>query len=192
MRDLAFVPVPPLVAAVAHLVAAEVATRRLRASDAERALSVAEDAARQCGVTALRTDVAQARQRLDGVAARLVGAEGTTPLRIADLEGLLASDRLIVDACRRRLRRGGREVSLVQRPVQFELLLALAILRAPHPEVRELAVKGVIRPEDVSSTNDVAWDRVAEARIVYGGRGVLSDVQQPRYGQQLFDILFPF
>jgi flagellar L-ring protein precursor FlgH len=64
-------------------------------------------------------------------------------------------------------------------------------IRVNH-EVRELAVKGVIRPEDVSSTNAVPWDKVAEARIVYGGRGVLSDVQQPRYGQQLFDILFPF
>ena len=64
-------------------------------------------------------------------------------------------------------------------------------IRVNH-EVREIAVKGVIRPQDVTPTNDVAWDKVAEARIVYGGRGVLSDVQQPRYGQQLFDIVFPF
>ena len=64
-------------------------------------------------------------------------------------------------------------------------------IRVNH-EVRELAVKGVIRPEDVSPTNVVAWDKVAEARIVYGGRGILSDIQQPRYGQQLFDIVFPF
>lgn len=64
-------------------------------------------------------------------------------------------------------------------------------IRVNH-EVRELAVKGVIRPEDVNPTNDVTWDKVAEARIVYGGRGVLSDVQQPRYGAQLFDIVFPF
>lgn len=59
-------------------------------------------------------------------------------------------------------------------------------------ELRELTVVGVIRPEDISSLNEVPYDKIAEARIAYGGRGVLSDVQQPRTGQQLYDILFPF
>ena len=58
--------------------------------------------------------------------------------------------------------------------------------------MRELLVTGVIRPEDIAFDNTVAYDKIAEARISYGGRGHISDVQQPRYGQQLFDVVFPF
>jgi flagellar L-ring protein FlgH len=61
-----------------------------------------------------------------------------------------------------------------------------------NAELRELAVAGVIRPQDIASDNTVQHDRLAEARIAYGGRGTLSDLQQPRYGQQLMDIILPF
>ena len=59
-------------------------------------------------------------------------------------------------------------------------------------EVRVLLVAGIIRPEDISATNTVDSAQMAEARISYGGRGPLTEVQAPRYGQQFFDIIMPF
>ncbi len=59
-------------------------------------------------------------------------------------------------------------------------------------EVRELVITGIIRPEDIASDNTIPYSQVAEARIGYGGRGHISDVQQPRYGQQVYDVIMPF
>lgn len=59
-------------------------------------------------------------------------------------------------------------------------------------ELRELNVSGYVRPEDISRQNEIAYDKIASARISYGGRGQISQMQQPRYGQQLTDIVLPF
>jgi flagellar L-ring protein precursor FlgH len=59
-------------------------------------------------------------------------------------------------------------------------------------ELRQLSIAGVVNPSDVSRSNTIAYDRVAEARISYGGRGRISEVQQPSWGQQINDNLKPF
>ena len=59
-------------------------------------------------------------------------------------------------------------------------------------EKRILELAGVIRPEDIGIDNAISYDKVAEARVSYGGKGQITDVQQPRYGQQVYDVLFPF
>lgn len=59
-------------------------------------------------------------------------------------------------------------------------------------ELRELQVAGIVRPEDISRRNEITYDKIAGARISYGGRGRITDVQQPRYGQQIYEIIAPF
>lgn len=59
-------------------------------------------------------------------------------------------------------------------------------------ELRELIVTGIVRPQDISRDNSIPHTKIAEARISYGGRGQLTQAQQARWGQQIYDALFPF
>lgn len=59
-------------------------------------------------------------------------------------------------------------------------------------EMRELLVSGYVRPEDISRQNEITYDKIASARVSYGGRGQITDVQQPRIGQQVLDVVLPF
>ena len=59
-------------------------------------------------------------------------------------------------------------------------------------ELRELVLTGIVRPQDIGRDNSIRHSQIAEARVIYGGRGQLTDVQQARWGQQIYDALFPF
>jgi flagellar L-ring protein precursor FlgH len=73
---------------------------------------------------------------------------------------------------------------------------ALAILARQEVrvnyELREMLVSGVVRAQDIDADNSVSHEKIAEMQVAYGGRGTLSDLQQPRWGTQIWDILFPF
>ncbi len=61
-----------------------------------------------------------------------------------------------------------------------------------NSELRDLQVAGIIRPEDISRRNTITYEKIADARVIYGGRGTITDLQNPRYGQQALDALLPF
>lgn len=117
---------PPSLAAVAELAAAELALRGLRIGPARDALARAQDAADRSRVPALLAEVAELRALLDRPAARRRSAGGEQALRLDEAAALLASGALVVDACRRGLRAGEAWRPLARRPVLFALALALA------------------------------------------------------------------
>ncbi|WP_417250310.1 flagellar basal body L-ring protein FlgH [Celeribacter sp.] len=95
----------------------------------------------------------------------------------------------------------------VQRNEKLELMVAATIIDVlpngvlhiqgsqevrVNYEIRELLVEGFVRPEDISRKNEITYDKIASARISYGGRGQITQMQQPRYGQQIADIVLPF
>jgi len=117
---------PPSLAAVAELSAAELALRSLRIGAARAALARAHEAADRARVPALLAEVAEARAALDRPAARRLVAGGEQALRLDEVSALLASDALVVDACRLRLGVGAAWRPLARRPVLFALARALA------------------------------------------------------------------
>ena len=117
---------PPALAAVAELTSAELALRSLRIGKAQAALGRAQEAALQAHVPALLAEVAEMRSALERPAARRLSAEGEQTLRLGEVAALLASDALVVDACRRGLGAGDSWQPLARRPVLFSLARALA------------------------------------------------------------------
>lgn len=119
-------PFPPAWRAAHELVVAGIAMRRLRTKEARAALVRAERAARDAGIAALLAEVESASHVLNTPAARLIAHGEERPLLLEEVEALLASQALIVDACRYVVRYAGTVVSLATRPVLFTLARALA------------------------------------------------------------------
>jgi tetratricopeptide (TPR) repeat protein len=119
-------PFPPASRAAHELVVAGIAMRRLRTKDARAALARAERAARFARIPALTAEVDSAVLVFNSPAARLIAGGEGRPLRLEEVEGLLASKAFVVDACRHVVRRGDTIVSLATRPVLFGLARALA------------------------------------------------------------------
>jgi hypothetical protein len=126
LDELARKALPPLLEAVAQLLRFETAVRRGGTVPARAALTRARRAAALVRIPALTAEIARVGKTLELPAASLVVAGVARQLRLAEVEDLLASPRLIVDACRRALRCGGTVVALARRPVLFALLSTLA------------------------------------------------------------------
>ena len=119
-------PMPPSLLAVAELATAELALRTLRIGAAQAALARAHEAAGRARVPALQAEVAEARAAFERPAARRVAAGSEHSLRLDEVAALLASDALVLDACRRGLRAGEAWLPLARRPILFALACALA------------------------------------------------------------------
>ena len=119
-------PLPPAARTIHELVTAGIAMRRLATKAARDALARAREAADAARIPALRAEVDSAAHTLDAPAARLIARGRERTLRLDEVETLLASDALVVDACRHVVRCGGTVVSLATRPVLFALARALA------------------------------------------------------------------
>jgi hypothetical protein len=125
LAELDPTPLPPALEAAHELVVAGIAMRRLQTKAAREALARAGTAARAAGIPALAAEVESASLILDTPAARLLARGAERPLLLEEVEALLASEVLVVDACRHAVRDAGMVVSLATRPVLFALARAL-------------------------------------------------------------------
>lgn len=118
-------PLPPASKVAYELVSAGIAIRRLRTKAARAALARAKDAARKADIPALMAEAENTSIMMDTPVARLISRGEERPLLLEEVEGLLASELLVVDACRHAVRKAGMAVSLATRPVLFALARAL-------------------------------------------------------------------
>ncbi|MGY3615741.1 helix-turn-helix domain-containing protein [Bradyrhizobium sp. USDA 10063] len=144
LADLDPAPFPPASRAAHELVVAGIAMRRLRTKPARAALARAEAAARQARIPALTAEVESAALLLGTPAARLIARGEERPILLDEVEALLASTSLVVDACRYVVRETDTTVSLATRPVLFALARALAEAW-PNDVTRETLVARAFR-----------------------------------------------
>lgn len=177
-------PLPPAATATRELVVAGIAMRRVHARTARDALARAERAARQAGIPALTAEIETARHILDTPAARLVTRGEERPLLIEEVEALLASDALVVDACRHLVRAGHTRVSLANRPLLFTLAHELANAW-PGDLSRDLLITRVFRTRHANESHRVRL-RVEVGRL----RTLLQPLADVRATRQGF-VLAP-
>jgi hypothetical protein len=165
-------PVPAALRATHELLLAGIAMRRIRSEPARAALNRAREAARQSGIPALAAEVESARLALSTPAARLIARSEERPLRLEEVEALLASDAFVVDACRHVVRHERKTVSLTTRPVLFALVRALGEAW-PGDAARDTLVARVFRLKAADESHRARL-RVEMARL----RAVLRPLAQ--------------
>ena len=152
LRELDSTGLPPVLAAVAELGVTELALRSLRTGDARAALLRARHAANRAQVPALLAEVADAWSAFERPAARRLHQGEEQPLRLEDVESLLASGALVVDACRHGLRAGGDWLPLARRPILFALARELAAAW-PGDVAREALIHSAFRTRHPDETH---------------------------------------
>ncbi|MES3676627.1 helix-turn-helix domain-containing protein [Halomonas elongata] len=152
LADIDTAPLPPALRAAHELVVAGIATRRLKTGRVHAALARAENAARAAGIPALMAEVETASRILRTTAARRMTRDDACPLLLEDVEALLASRALVVDACRHVVRHADSVVSLTRRPVLFALVRALGE-SWPDDVPRETLIKRAFRTRYVDETH---------------------------------------
>jgi hypothetical protein len=170
---------PPALRSVHELVAAGIAIRRLRTTAARAAVARAEAAAREAGIPALEAEVASALAVLTAPAARLIASGETRPVRVDQVETLLASNTFVVDACRHVVRHARTAVSLTRRPVLFALVRALGEAW-PADVTRETLVARAFGAKDADDSHRARL-RVEIGRLRQALR-VLADVSATKQG----------
>lgn len=172
-------PFPPPWRAAHELVVAGIAIRRLRTKPAREALARARRAAREAGIPALSAEVERAAVVLNTPAARLIASGQARLLLLEEVEALLASDALVVDACRNVVRDPGSAVSLATRPVLFALARALAEAW-PGDASRDVLVARAFRAKTVDESHRARL-RVEVGRLRAELR-MLADVRATKRG----------
>jgi hypothetical protein len=189
-------PFPPALRVAHELVVAGIAMRRLQAKTARAALARAERAARHAGIPALTAEVANASLILDTPSARLIASGEERLLLLDEVETLLASKALVVDACRQLVRDPGTVVSLARRPVLFALARALGEAW-PEDVPRDTLVARAFRAKHADESHRARLRvEMGRLRTVLGTLGSVSATKRgfvlvPRAAREVFVLARP-
>ncbi len=183
LADLDPSPLPPAARAGHELAVAGVAIRRLRTEPARQALAQAADAAQKAGIPALAVEVGEAAKALEAPAARLIDGGTQRLLQLQEVEALLASDTLVIDACRNVVRAGSAIVPLASRPVLFALARTLAEA-APSDVLRSVLLARAFRARHADESHRARL-RVEIGRL----RAALADLAEVKATSHGFMLL---